>query len=191
MPPALNEHRVEPRQLLRLFVTRIGRMMQNIQVRDARPEELDDVAQLLEESYIQYARLMPAEAWEAYREDIKDVRARLLESQLIVASVGDRLAGAVTLYLQRSEALPWPEGWAAIRLLGVRPNFRSRGIGTALMNECVRRSRRCRLKAIGLHTTIQMDVARRIYEKMGFVRAPEFDFRPDERVVVMAYRLDI
>ena len=131
------------------------------------------------------------EAWEAYREDIRDVRARLPESQLIVALLNERLAGAVTLYLQKSETLPWPDGWAAIRLLGVHANFRSRGIGTALMNECVRRSRRRGLKAIGLHTTIQMDVARRIYEKMGFVRAPEFDFHPDETIVVMAYRLDI
>jgi ribosomal protein S18 acetylase RimI-like enzyme len=166
-------------------------MTQPIQVRDARSGELDDVAQLLEESYLQYAAMMPAEAWEAYREDIRDVRSRLPESQLIVAVIEERIAGAVTLYLQTSQALPWPQGWAAIRLLGVHPNFRGRGIGTALVEECIRRARRRGLTAIGLHTTIQMDVARRIYEKLGFVRAPEFDFHPEETIVVMAYRLDV
>ena len=165
-------------------------MMRQIQVRDARPEELDDVAQLLEESYRQYAPLMPAEAWEEYRQDIRDVRARLPESQLIVALLNERLAGAVTLYLEKSETLSWPDGWAAIRLLGVHPSFRGKGIGTALVEECIQRSRTRGLRTIGLHTTIQMDVARQIYENIGFVRAPEFDFHPDETIVVMAYRLD-
>jgi ribosomal protein S18 acetylase RimI-like enzyme len=134
---------------------------------------------------------MPAEAWQAYRQDIMDVRGRLFESQLIVALLGERLAGAVTLYLQESETLPWPDGWAAIRLLGVHPDFRGQGIGTALVQECIQRSRRCGLRTVGLHTTVHMEVARGIYEKLGFVRTPEFDYHPDETIVVMAYRLDI
>jgi glutamine synthetase len=31
----------------------------------------------------------------------------------------------------------------------------------------------------------------RLYERMGFVRVPEFDFHPAPEVVVMAYRLDL
>jgi len=166
-------------------------MAGQIRVRDARPEELDYVAQLLDESYRQYAHLMPAQAWEAYRQDIRDVRARLPESQLIVALLHEHLAGAVTLYIKRSETLPWPDGWAAIRLLGVHPNFRGNGIATALVEECIQRSRKQGLRTVGLHTTVQMDVARRIYEKTGFVRAPEFDFHAEGTIVVMAYRLDI
>jgi hypothetical protein len=34
-------------------------------------------------------------------------------------------------------------------------------------------------------------VAKRMYEKMGFRRMPEFDFHPRPEVVVMAYRLDL
>jgi hypothetical protein len=36
-----------------------------------------------------------------------------------------------------------------------------------------------------------MDIARRMYERMGFVRVPEFDFHPAPGIVVMAYRLDL
>jgi hypothetical protein len=36
-----------------------------------------------------------------------------------------------------------------------------------------------------------MAVARAMYERMGFVRAPEFDFQPAPETVVMAYRLDL
>jgi ribosomal protein S18 acetylase RimI-like enzyme len=166
-------------------------MIEQIEVRDARPEELDEVAQLLEESYRQYAQIMPPEAWESYRQDIRNVRARLTESQLIVALLDERVAGAVTLYLNGSASLSWPDGWAGVRLLGVHPSFRGKGVGKELMEECVRRARSAGVKTIGLHTTTAMVVAQRLYEKMGFVRVREFDFHPDEEVVVMAYKLDI
>ena len=162
-----------------------------IAVRDARPDELDAIALLLKEAYEQYAPLVPREAWDSYRQDIMDVRGRMSESQLIVAETEGRIAGAVTLYLNGSASLSWPHGWAGIRLLGVHPTFRGRGVGKALMDECVRRARDAGIKTIGLHTTTAMDVARRLYEKMGFVRVPEFDFHPDDDVVVMAYRLDL
>ncbi len=162
-----------------------------ITVRDARPDELDAVALLLKEAYEQYAPLVPREAWDSYLQDIMDVRGRMAESQLIVAETHGRVSGAVTLYLNGSTSLSWPRRWAGIRLLGVHPSFRGRGVGKALMDECVRRARDAGIKTIGLHTTTAMDVARRLYEKMGFVRVPEFDFHPDDDVVVMAYRLDL
>jgi hypothetical protein len=34
-----------------------------------------------------------------------------------------------------------------------------------------------------------MQVAVQMYERMGFVRAPEYDFRPGEAELVTAYRL--
>ncbi len=166
-------------------------MNSSIKTRDARTDELDAVGKLLEDAYREYSSLVPAEAWESYRQDIVDVRSRLAESQLVVAELNGELAGAVTLYLHGSNSLPWPSDWAGIRLLGVRPGIRGKGVGSALMNECVRRCRTAGLRVIGLHTTVAMDVARRLYEKMGFVRTPEYDFHPDDGVVVMAYRLDI
>ncbi len=59
------------------------------------------------------------------------------------------------------------------------------------MNECFRRCREKGITKVGLHTTEIMDVARRMYERMGFVRVIEFDFHPRPGVVVMAYRLDL
>jgi ribosomal protein S18 acetylase RimI-like enzyme len=117
----------------------------------------------------------------------------LSESKLIVAELDGQLAGMVTLYLdaEHSSQGGWPRGWASIRLLALHPDYRGRGIGHALMEECIRRCRDQGIATIGLHTTEMMDVARRMYEKIGFVRAPEFDFYPRPGVVVMAYRLDL
>jgi ribosomal protein S18 acetylase RimI-like enzyme len=163
-----------------------------INVRDARPEELDSIAVLLKDAYQQYRDFLPPAVWQDYLENIMDLRSRWEEAQLIVAELSGQLAGAVTLYLttDHSEG-SWPDGWAGVRLLGVDPEYRGRGIGQALMDECVRRCKKLGIKTIGLHTTELMDVAKKMYEKMGFTRIPDFDYHPRPGVTVMAYKLDL
>jgi ribosomal protein S18 acetylase RimI-like enzyme len=73
----------------------------------------------------------------------------------------------------------------------VAPEARGRGIGRLLTEECIRRARAGGRTAVGLHTTEFMAVARSMYERMGFVRVPRYDFRPSPHVLVMAYRLDL
>ena len=161
-------------------------------VRNARVEELDQIALLLKKAYAEYERFMPREVFQSYLEDIVDVRSRLPDSELLVAELDGRLAGTVTLYLHSAgESRVWPEGWASVRLLGVLPDYRQRGIGRALMEECIRRSKKEGIRTLGLHTTEAMATAKKMYESMGFARMPEFDFHPRPGVVVMAYRLDI
>jgi ribosomal protein S18 acetylase RimI-like enzyme len=162
-------------------------------IRNARPDELDNVSLLLKDAYQQYENIIHPEAWKSYLEDIMDVRSRLGESDLIVAELNHRLAGSVTLYLDGSYSFPeaWPKGWAVVRLLAVHPEYRGQGIGRALMEECIRRCRQAKVPAIGLHTTEAMDIARQMYERMGFVRFPESDFRPAPGIVVMAYSLKL
>ena len=163
-----------------------------LQIRNARPEELDTVSQLLKEAYQQYASSIPPEVWQSYLQDVMDVRSRLNDAELIVAGLNGQLAGAVTLFLRASDSIEegWPKNWAGIRLLAVHPDYRNRGIGRALMEECLRRSRARGIHTVGLHTSTIMAIARRMYERMGFVRVPEFDFHPRPGVTVMAYRLD-
>jgi ribosomal protein S18 acetylase RimI-like enzyme len=162
-------------------------------IRNVRLEEIKEVSVLLEEAYRQYQNLIRPEAWKHYQEDIVDVCSRLDESDLIVAELDGRLVGCVTLYLDAARAMPdvWPAGSAAIRLLAVRPAYRNRGIGRSLMDESISRCRRANIRVIGLHTTEIMDIARQLYERMGFLRVPESDFHPAPNVTVMAYRLQL
>ncbi len=164
-------------------------MNDHLIIRDAASAELDAVSMLLKRAYLQYAHSMPAEAWQDYLSNIVDVGSRLRESALIVALWDHQLAGSVTLYLDAAPLETWPPGWAGIRLLAVDPAFRNHGIGRALMDECVRRCREKGIANLGLHTNDMMTAAVRLYEKMGFVRAQEFDFKPAPGVVVMAYKL--
>jgi ribosomal protein S18 acetylase RimI-like enzyme len=166
---------------------------QGLLIRNVRLEEINEVSVLLGDAYKQYENFIRPEAWKHYQEDIVDVCSRLDESDLIVAELDGRLVGCVTLYLDAARAMTgvWPADSAVIRLLAVHPAYRNRGIGRALMEECISRCRQANIKVIGLHTTEIMDVARKLYERMGFVRLPESDFHPAPNVTVMAYRLQL
>ena len=162
-------------------------------IRDAHMEELDRVSLVIKDAYLEYKESFPPEHWESYLENIIDVHSRFGVAELIVAEMNRQVVGTVTLYIDASLSSQeqWPRGWASIRLLAVHPTYRSRGIGRALMEECIRRCRQQNIKTIGLHTTEIMSVARKMYERMGFVRVPEYDFHHGPGIIVMAYCLQL
>ena len=165
----------------------------SILIRDARPEELDEAAAVMVAAYEEYRPALSERAWEGYKADIADGRGRLPQSNLIVAVEDGRVLGAVTYYPPRSvspvEGGGWPASWAGVRLLGVGPDARGKGVGRLLMDDCTNRARAEGAKALGLHTTELMSIARAMYERMGFERVPEYDFHPTPTFLVMAYRL--
>lgn len=169
-----------------------GMKIPGLRIHSARPSELDGASEVIRAAYSEYETDIPAPAWREYVADITDVCRRLGVAELIVAANG-LTAGAVTLF--PASAGPgetgWPEGWAGIRILAVHPEYRGRGVGRALMDECLRRCRKRGTRTVGLHTTEFMSVARSMYERMGFVRVPEFDFHPRPGVTVMAYKLEL
>jgi ribosomal protein S18 acetylase RimI-like enzyme len=59
------------------------------------------------------------------------------------------------------------------------------------VDECVRRARASGASELGLHTSESLRAAIRMYERMGFERAPEFDFQPEGAELITAYRLDL
>ncbi len=159
-------------------------------IRDAKRDEWPQISELLVAAYSEYDKDMPPDVWDWYCHDIADVRKRSADSELIIALSDNIIAGSVTLYPDGSRE-GWPKGWAGIRLLGVHPDFRGKGIGRALMEECVRRCRERGTKIIGLHTTEMMKIARGMYERMGFKQVPQFDFHPSPDRTIYAYRLDV
>jgi GNAT superfamily N-acetyltransferase len=169
--------------------------MPSLHIRDARPGDRETILVVTLAAYEEYAPLMPAN-WEAYRRNILATLAHAKPAEQIVAEQDGNVVGAVLLYPAGTVfssgdgdqiSLRWPE----VRLLAVRPDARGQGVGTNLMHECVRRARRAGAEALTLHTTDIMQVAIRLYERMGFVRAPELDFHPAPDVTVKGYSLDL
>ena len=153
-----------------------------LRIRDAEPAELDAVAELLAEVYGVFRPYFPMDAWQRYVDEIVDVRSRLGHSQIIVAAQAGRLVGTIGFFPDGARSLleRWPSGWAAIRTLAVRGDARGQGIGTALAGECVGRARHDNKSAVGLHTASFMRTATRLYERIGFHRAAEYDIEIGE-----------
>ena len=80
------------------------------------------------------------------------------------------------------------ENASGIRLLGVDPRFRQAGVGRALTNACIQLAREAGHREVILHTTAPMQVAWKMYERLGFVRAEELDFL-QEGYPVYGFRL--
>ena len=176
-------------------------MAGELTIRDARADELAAVSALLVDAYAQYMRgpreVLTAEeraGWDGYRRNIADVWSRTAISSTIVAERDGELLGSVNYYAPgQADSVDgaWPDGWASIRLLGVSPRSRSHGVGHALMSECLRRARADGATTMGLHTTALMDIARAMYVRLGFKRAPSFDFHPAPDFTVEAFQLDL
>lgn len=141
-------------------------------------------------AYEEYAAGMPPALWRGYRSNIVATLADPAPALQLVAHAGGEVVGAVLLYpavAVGEAARPWPE----VRLLAVAPAARGRGVGAALMRECIRRARANGATVLSLHTTDLMRVAKAMYERMGFVRATELDFRPAPSIVIQGFRLDL
>lgn len=68
------------------------------------------------------------------------------------------------------------EDEAEIRLLAVTPGARGRGVGKALVAECIRRAHHLGCQRLVLSTRPTMTSAQRLYMRAGFVRAPARDW---------------
>lgn len=169
--------------------------MSDIRIRNAEPSELAETAAVMVEAYSQYAAEVPDHLWKDYAAEIADVERRAPYSELIVAERDGEIFGAVTFYRDAtlSDHKGWPQGYAEMRLLAVPPKARGLGVGRLLAEDCVRRAKENGNPVIGLHTSTLMHVAMGMYERMGFARAPKFDFKPDEHYEVMAiaYQLEL
>ena len=148
-----------------------------VTIREARQDELDDVATLILESFGEFENEFPRAVWEAAVAEWADVRGRLDEAQLIVAEQGGRIVGSVTFYPEaaHSRTESWPAGWAAIRIFCVHPSARGSGIGRMLTDECLRRASAGGVPTIALKTGQFMVAARALYERAGFVRDSSLD----------------
>ena len=160
------------------------------EIRTATEKEVRRVASVIKDAYKEYAVNFSPEGWHGYEENILDVRSRFDKSELLVAIAGKKIVGTLTLYPNGKDN-DWPKKWAGLRLLAVAPAYRGQGIARALMDEAIARSRKRGSTTIGLHTTEMMSVAHQMYMRMGFTRAPRYDFHPRPGMTVMAYKLPL
>lgn len=167
---------------------------QGIKIRNARTEELDAILNMSLEAYEEFGTRMPVVNWRGLRATLIRTLKNPGNAEIIVAEMDGNLVGSVLLFPGNSDAYGKGEGgagWPELRLLAVPPAARGRGIGTLLMEECIKRAREAGASALGLHTGDSMVVALPMYERRGFARHPESDFEVPDGELVKGYVLDL
>jgi ribosomal protein S18 acetylase RimI-like enzyme len=74
-------------------------------------------------------------------------------------------------------------------MLAVEPQAQGRGVGEALVHACVEAVRDAGRARLVISSATDMAAAHRLYERLGFTRAPERDWKPVPEVQLMSYEL--
>ncbi|HVW33688.1 MAG TPA: GNAT family N-acetyltransferase [Acidimicrobiia bacterium] len=122
-----------------------------------------------------------------YAKELADVAARAGAPNTLVlvaeADAGDGLGpttvlGSVTLTIGGGPYFEWApgvDGDCGFRMLAVDPAAQGRGVGPRLVAECLDRARAAGCRRMVIGSTEWMTTAHRIYERLGFRRAPHLD----------------
>jgi ribosomal protein S18 acetylase RimI-like enzyme len=157
--------------------------MMAIEIRPVRPDEYDAAGRVTADAYREFA---DSDDWERYLRRIADVGRRAEVASVLAAVEDGEILGTLTLELDRridDDDPPLPPGEAHIRMLGVAPDARGRGVARALLDASFELAREAGRKRISLHTTQRMRAAQAMYEALGFERLPDRVF-PDGFVLL-------
>lgn len=164
--------------------------MSEIRVRDARPGEYAAIGELTVEAYAAGGHLADDVGYDA---SLRDVAGRAASAEVLVAvDGGDVVLGTVTV---AAAGTPKAEvaraGELEFRMLAVSPRAQGRGVGEALTKAVLDLARERRLSRVVLSSRDRMSTAHRLYERLGFVRAPELDWAPHPDVPLWAFAMDV
>ncbi|WP_328768749.1 GNAT family N-acetyltransferase [Streptomyces sp. NBC_00286] len=166
----------------------------DIAIRQAAPEEYETLGEITAQAYLGDGLLDFGES-DGYLDELRNVAKRAAAAEVLVAVEHDRVLGGVTFVPSGGPMADIAEpGEAEIRMLAVAPESRGRGIGEALVRACMDRARAEGCAGIVLSTQRAMHAAHRIYERLGFARAPERDWNPIphlDDLNLLAYELEL
>ncbi|MCA1842370.1 MAG: GNAT family N-acetyltransferase [Actinobacteria bacterium] len=172
-----------------------------MRVREATKEDFDEIGRLTVAAY----RALDTWVGDDYAAHLADVAARAEAENTIVlvaedglptqaavtaavvagadgaaaaTPAGARILGSVTLTIGGGPYFEWdPEadGDCGFRMLAVDPEAQGRGVGPRLVADCLERARAAGCRRMIIGSTEWMITAHRIYERIGFRRAPHLD----------------
>jgi ribosomal protein S18 acetylase RimI-like enzyme len=158
-------------------------------VRPADRDELDAVGRLTLDAYAASGYII---ASDPYAPHLLDAASRADDGELLVAEVDDRVVGTVTFCPEGSSfsEVAGP-GEGEFRMLAVAPGARRRGAAEALVQACIDRSRELGYGAVVLSSLPAQTDAHRLYERLGFRRAPHRDWAPRPGIDLIGFELEL
>ena len=171
-------------------------MNPNLHIRDIHENEFDSLGQLMVEDYSGLEGFPPPAEQPKYYEMLANI-GRFTDKKdakvLVAISSAGELIGGVVYFGDMSQygsggRATSLQNTSGIRLLGVRAKQRGAGAGRALTNACIQLAREKGHAEVVLHTTQAMQIAWRLYERMGFQRSTDLDFMQED-LPVFGFRL--
>lgn len=160
--------------------------------RRGSPLEKDKLQQLGILSYGQFEKVLSPEDWQTmYRFLHNDnMWTQLVDVAAIFVCEDEKiLTGMAYLVPSGNPTHIYPADWSYVRMVGVDPAYRGKGIARNLTQLCVDHARDSGERIVGLHTSEKMDDARHIYESIGFTIDKEI--APIYGMKYWLYRLDL
>ena len=165
-------------------------------VRTARPEEFEAIGKLMIMVYSQLEGFPKISEQPEYYFMLANVGvfANTPGAEILVAaSAIGKIAGAIVFF---NDMKHYGSGGSAtqeknacgFRLLATDILTRKKGIGKMLINACIEKAKTGKAVQMIIHSTQAMEIARSMYEKMGFKRSEDLDFMQGS-LPVMGYRL--
>ena len=146
-------------------------------VRDAVPADYPAIRGVVIAAYRQYADLIARDIFSPYLADLLDLERHASHGRLLVVEADDQVRGFAAFYPDASvQGFGWPPGWASGRALAVHPAARGLGVARVLLASCERLAQDSGAPIFAFHTASFMTSAIALYERLGYRRAPEFDF---------------
>ena len=152
--------------------------MTSISYRCATHEDVKQLNDLRIASYSEFEKSLPRDGWAILNANLHDnnkLKEVLSNSRAFVGEIDGRIVGMAFVVSNGNPTTIYPAEWSYIRMVGVHPDFRGKGIGKKLTCMCIDNARENGEKIIGLHTSEVMDTARHIYESLGFTVYKEID----------------
>ena len=167
-------------------------------IREAKPEEFDELGLIMVEVYSQLEGFPSPDEIPDYYNTLRNVgeltkkpKVKLFVSISDTAEVEGGLVyfGDMKYYGAGGERVEKQSG-GAFRLLAVKPELRGQGVGKLLIDVCFEQARKEGHDYLYIHSTKYMMVAWKMYERMGFVKCPEIDFEKNQvKVYGFRYKL--
>ncbi|MEV8514023.1 GNAT family N-acetyltransferase [Dactylosporangium sp. NPDC051484] len=156
-------------------------------VRPIQPGDHDDVSRLTIEAYRADGQLETAPE---YATVLADVAGRAAAADVLVASAGGAVLGAVAFVLPGGVfAQISRPGEAEFRTLAVDPAAQRRGVAQALVRACIDRAAALGCRALVICARRDNDAALALYGRFGFQRDPDLDWSPVPGVELLGLRL--
>lgn len=159
-------------------------MLKNFEIREAKPQEFKEIGSLMVSVYSKLEGFPPPKEQPNYYHKLANIGefTKQPKVKLLVATNTRGIISAAVVYFGIMKyygsggTATLEKNAAGFRLLAVHPDARGNSLGKKLTLACIDLARKEQQKQLIIHTTNAMQIAWKMYEKIGFKRSEDLDF---------------